>query len=119
MSSGLQRRRVAGGTNSSANEGNDSSSQNGETSNSNSNSARNGYEDGRRVAYDPDDINNTADELKQPKLTLMEEVLLMGIKDKQVGSTFCVFLRSTLLTILRGIYPSGMIIFHTLCEEVF
>lgn len=83
MSSGLQRRRVAGGASGNTTEGNDSPSQNGESSNANS--ARNGYEDGRRVAYDPDDINSTADELKQPKLTLMEEVLLIGIKDKQVS----------------------------------
>lgn len=85
-SGGLQRRRVAGGA---ADNGNDSPSHNGESSNTNSsNAARNGYEDGRRVAYDPDDINNTEDELKQPKLTLMEEVLLMGIKDKQVSNFF-------------------------------
>lgn len=76
MSSGLQRRRKAGGA--------------ADSSDSPANEApqpsmRNGYEDGRRVAYDPDDINNTSSELKQPKLTLMEEVLLIGIKDKQVG----------------------------------
>lgn len=84
MSSGLQRRRVAGGGGGNSNENGDFSSHNGESSNSTP--TRNGYEDGRRIAYDPDDINSTADEIKQPKLTLMEEVLLMGIKDKQVGT---------------------------------
>jgi Golgi phosphoprotein 3 len=26
---------------------------------------------------------------KMPRLTIMEEVLLLGLKDKQVGSTLC------------------------------
>lgn len=76
--SGLQRRRVAGGTPAAET----TESQNSDTNDGNR-TVRNGYEDGRRVAYDPQDINSTTDELKQPKLTLMEEVLLMGIKDKQ------------------------------------
>lgn len=79
MSSGLQRRRV--GHNGPADH--ESPSQNQESVRSNS---RNGNEDGPRIAYDPDDISTTAGNLKQPKLTLMEEVLLMGIKDKQVSS---------------------------------
>lgn len=81
-SSGLQRRRKAGGAADSDN--NTASLSNSDSSNPVASSVRDGYENGRRVAYDPEDINNTADELKQPKLTLMEEVLLMGIKDKQV-----------------------------------
>lgn len=39
---------------------------------------------GHKIAYDPRDISESAERLKQPKLTLMEEVLLMGLKDKQV-----------------------------------
>ncbi|KAI9692679.1 MAG: Vacuolar protein sorting-associated protein 74 [Bogoriella megaspora] len=35
------------------------------------------------VAFDPRDISESAERQKQPKLTLMEEVLLMGLKDKQ------------------------------------
>jgi len=39
---------------------------------------------GHKIAYDPRDISESAERNKQPKLTLMEEVLLMGLKDKQV-----------------------------------
>lgn len=41
-------------------------------------------ENGHRIAYDPRDISESAERSKQPKLTLMEEVLLLGLKDKQV-----------------------------------
>lgn len=36
-----------------------------------------------RVGYDPEDNAMTIQESKEPPLTLMEEVLLMGIKDKE------------------------------------
>jgi Golgi phosphoprotein 3 len=63
----ITRRRVGGG-------------QSGDDNNPDSPNPRTG-EDDRRVAYDPRDI----DESKSiPKLTLMEEVLLLGLKDKQV-----------------------------------
>jgi len=39
---------------------------------------------GHKIAFDPRDISESAERLKQPKLTLMEEILLMGLKDKQV-----------------------------------
>lgn len=39
---------------------------------------------GHKIAYDPRDISESAERVKQPKLTLMEEVLLLGLKDKQV-----------------------------------
>jgi hypothetical protein len=39
---------------------------------------------GDRIAFDPRDISESAERNKQPKLTLMEEVILMGLKDKQV-----------------------------------
>ncbi|KAI4284521.1 MAG: hypothetical protein L6R38_001344 [Xanthoria sp. 2 TBL-2021] len=42
-----------------------------------------GGENGHKIAFDPRDINESAERSKQPKLTLMEEVLLMGLKDKQ------------------------------------
>ena len=45
-----------------------------------------GGENGHKIAFDPRDISESAERNKQPKLTLMEEVLLMGLKDKQVGS---------------------------------
>lgn len=41
-------------------------------------------ENGHKIAYDPRDISESAERNKQPKLTLMEEVVLMGLKDKQV-----------------------------------
>jgi Golgi phosphoprotein 3 len=37
-----------------------------------------------KVAYDPRDFDNSNEEQEQPKLTLMEEILLLGIKDKAV-----------------------------------
>ncbi|KAL8722788.1 MAG: hypothetical protein Q9225_000800 [Loekoesia sp. 1 TL-2023] len=42
-----------------------------------------GGENGHKIAFDPRDISESAERSKQPKLTLMEEVLLMGLKDKQ------------------------------------
>ena len=39
---------------------------------------------GHKIAFDPRDISESAERNKQPKLTLMEEVILMGLKDKQV-----------------------------------
>lgn len=44
-------------------------------------------ENGHRIAFDPRDISESAERSKQPKLTLMEEVLLLGLKDKQVGDS--------------------------------
>ena len=41
-------------------------------------------ENGHKVAFDPRDISESAERSKQPKLTLMEEILLLGLKDKQV-----------------------------------
>lgn len=43
-----------------------------------------GGENGHKIAFDPRDISESAERSKQPKLTLMEEVLLLGLKDKQV-----------------------------------
>ncbi|KAI5793771.1 vacuolar protein sorting-associated protein-like protein 74 [Peziza echinospora] len=40
-------------------------------------------EDGHKIAFDPRDISESEERNKQPKLTLMEEVLLLGLKDKQ------------------------------------
>lgn len=39
---------------------------------------------GHKIAFDPRDISESVERSKQPKLTLMEEVLLLGLKDKQV-----------------------------------
>lgn len=43
-----------------------------------------GGENGHKIAFDPKDIGESEERNKQPKLTLMEEVLLLGLKDKQV-----------------------------------
>ena len=43
-----------------------------------------GGENGHKIAFDPRDISESEERSKQPKLTLMEEVLLLGLKDKQV-----------------------------------
>lgn len=46
-----------------------------------------GGENGHKIAFDPRDISETEERNKQPKLTLMEEILLIGLKDKQVSIT--------------------------------
>lgn len=43
-------------------------------------------ENGHKIAFDPRDISESEERNKQPKLTLMEEILLLGLKDKQVTS---------------------------------
>jgi golgi phosphoprotein 3 len=47
-------------------------------------------ENGHKIAFDPRDISESEERSKQPKLTLMEEVLLLGLKDKQVRWFFVV-----------------------------
>lgn len=47
-----------------------------------------GGENGHKIAFDPKDIGESEERSRQPKLTLMEEVLLMGLKDKQVCEAF-------------------------------
>lgn len=54
------------------------------------------FEGGSKIAFDPRDLQQDAGEEariggKMPRLTIMEEVLLLGIKDKQVRSTPVVF----------------------------
>jgi hypothetical protein len=46
-----------------------------------------GGENGHKIAFDPRDMSENEERSKLPKLTLMEEVLLLGLKDKQVW--FC------------------------------
>jgi len=41
-------------------------------------------------AYDPRDISENQERNRLPKLTLMEEILLLGLKDKQVCSAAAV-----------------------------
>ena len=48
------------------------------------------FEGGNKIAYDPRDLEREDEDRRQggkaPKLTIMEEVLLLGLKDKQVRS---------------------------------
>ncbi|RKF59196.1 Vacuolar protein sorting-associated protein 74 [Erysiphe neolycopersici] len=92
MSSVLTRRRGGGGGGAAGNDG-----ENSDHSRVNSPASRLGNsrdiggpetsyengENGHKIAFDPRDINESAERSKQPKLTLMEEVLLLGLKDKQ------------------------------------
>lgn len=43
-------------------------------------------ERGHRIAYDPRDLQDEKETADHPRLTLMEECLLLGLKDKQVSS---------------------------------
>ena len=74
-------------------------------------------ENGHKIAYDPRDLSETAERSRQPKLTLMEEILLLGLKDKQVRALSLEVLQCcTLLIIQRVTCRSGMTTFHMLYE---
>ncbi|KFH43779.1 Vacuolar protein sorting-associated protein-like protein [Hapsidospora chrysogenum ATCC 11550] len=88
MSSGLTRRRGAASSALNSADG-DASANPSRTSSSNNvrdsgpeTSYENG-ENGHKIAFDPRDISESAERSKQPKLTMMEEILLLGLKDKQ------------------------------------
>lgn len=40
-------------------------------------------ESGHKIAYDPRDLDERGEDKQNPKLSMMEEVLLLGLKDKQ------------------------------------
>ena len=42
-------------------------------------------ENGHKIAFDPEEMSKVQERNKQPKLTMMEEILLLGLKDKQVS----------------------------------
>lgn len=42
-------------------------------------------EGGGKVAFDPRDLETDGEAVKMPRLTLMEEVLLLGLNDRQVS----------------------------------
>ncbi|CAK7240864.1 MAG: Vacuolar protein sorting-associated protein 74 [Sporothrix thermara] len=83
--SGLTRRRGGGGGGGSSAAG--ANGNGADTSDNGKDSApETSYEqgdNGHKIAYDPRDLSESAERSKQPKLTLMEEVLLLGLKDKQ------------------------------------
>ena len=101
MSSGLQRRRVAGGGSGDNTMSLSPSSSRPDMANQNSFSGRNSpavnhrteginsidqQDSDHRIAFDPRDMEEGQEREKFPKLTMMEEVLLLGLKDKQVFS---------------------------------
>ena len=88
---GLTRRRGAGGGGATANGDEESSSRvqsptprTGNPFDRTPETAYESGENGHKIAYDPRDISENEEKAKQPKLTLMEEILLLGLKDKQV-----------------------------------
>ena len=91
---GLTRRRGGGGTSSSglgddeneATRGASPAPRVGPSDSQRAETSYTGGENGHKIAFDPRDISESEERNKQPKLTLMEEVLLMGLKDKQVGN---------------------------------
>jgi Golgi phosphoprotein 3 len=90
-SGGLTRRRGGGGASASGNEDGEASRISSPAPKPTDRTAETSYtggENGHKIAFDPRDISESEERNKQPKLTLMEEVLLLGLKDKQV-STVC------------------------------
>jgi Golgi phosphoprotein 3 len=96
---GLTRRRGAGGVTSPTGEEESSSRVNSPApkpfTDRTPETAYENSENGHRIAYDPRDISESEERSKQPKLTLMEEILLLGLKDKQVsGRGTCIARRN-------------------------
>jgi hypothetical protein len=58
-------------------------------------------ENGHKIAFDPRDISESAE------LTLMEEIILMGLKDKQVGRPHETYADCMLMSGARAIFRSG------------
>ena len=97
MSSGLQRRRAAGASSAQDEDVGGSWGSTSPSSSTNGAStpiaggaghAGTAFEGGSKIAYDPRDLaQEDADAQtvggRMPKLTIMEEILLLGIKDKQ------------------------------------
>lgn len=86
-SSGLTRRRGAAAASSSADNEDGSRVSSPVPKRNDDRSPETSYEssaNGHKIAFDPRDISESVERSKQPKLTLMEEVLLLGLKDKQV-----------------------------------
>lgn len=90
-SSGLTRRRgagAAGAVSSADGEGSNAASRSNSSYNVKDSAPETNYENGEnghKIAFDPRDMSESAERSKQPKLTMMEEVLLLGLKDKQVS----------------------------------
>jgi Golgi phosphoprotein 3 len=86
MSEGLTRRRGGGATGGGQDTGDGYTSGAGGSSRPDSRVANTGSTEGRnKVAYDPRDFSDDNETKTAPRLTLMEEVLLLGLKDKAVS----------------------------------
>ena len=69
------------------------------------------FEGGARVAIDPRDLESDAEDARQggraPRLTIMEEVLLLGLKDKQASGFFFGVAHEGRLGAWRGVCAAG------------
>lgn len=118
---GLSRRRVA--TSTSSVSGNDlpSSSRhaNGSASNGTASThAGSAFEGGKKIACDPRDLDQDREDNrsgKTPRLTIMEEVLLLGLKDKHVRSMAPLFATFRHLCELRRDFRSASARSSTSC----
>lgn len=63
---------------------------------------------------DVDDIDS-----KETRLTLMEEVLLLGLKDKEVRWQHLLTFPHVIRTTYRVTRPFGMIAFRAVCADAF
>jgi len=89
-STGLSRRRVANASpTTTVSDDTPVSSVNSNDGNSTLSHGGSAFEGGSKIAFDPRDLENDEEDGRQggkmPRLTIMEEVLLLGIKDKQVS----------------------------------
>ena len=99
MSSGLTRRRGGGGGSGSNGDNEDGDANRVSTLTSKAGPSRDSApetsyessENGHKIAFDPRDMSESAERSKQPKLTMMEEVLLLGLKDKQARGLLYLF----------------------------
>lgn len=120
-SSGLTRRRGAGGVAGTEGESSNGVSRTNSTRDARDNGPETSYEsgeNGHKIAFDPRDISESAERSKQPKLTMMEEVLLLGLKDKQVCAP--VAWRDAIADrnlAIRGTSRSGTTTSRTRCED--
>ena len=131
-STGLSRRRVGAGSSTSEDDlrphsppGNGTTTSAGLTAHAGS-----AFEGGSKIAFDPRDLENESEYQrlggKMPRLTLMEEVLLLGLKDKQVRSLPIEDCGGTKvdgskrdLSLNRVIYRFGTTIYHMRCGAAF
>lgn len=126
MSSGLTRRRGGGGGAGGENEDGETSRVaspapkiGGSSRDTGPETSYESSENGHKIAFDPRDISESAERNKQPKLTLMEEVLLLGLKDKQVDNVTPSTSQSTNTSVnYRATSHSGTTISHTPYEGV-